>query len=304
MITNHKNQENEPMQNQSVPIDKMTPVSQAYIDMFKRPPHVLATEEELAGYKEMFDPFFEVEVVFGTSLNHNHPSGVFVGVLNVKDAPVEHSEAFLIHEVKKDPKMVKQLIDRLAPITLGAHEDVISSVLAYMIELQKRRIYKVLDEEVLDELLSNTLGTNSALKRFQVLEQAMIADPEYFASMQLQNYDGSTHHGILLDTPQLRKKYGEYAVGVNRDFLLSLFCGEEEGTVNRQASNPTLNLILDGWKRSNKLIKRTEEKRLNEKIVRLNANNDYDRFYVVKSEKLYTAWNEYMKEVEFENGND
>jgi hypothetical protein len=303
MTNNLENQTNEQEKHPSLAIANKSPVSFAYKNLLKRPPHVLASEAELTSYKEMFDLFFDVEIVFGISLNHNHPSGVFVGVLYVKDAPVERSEAFLIHEAKKDPKMVNQLIDRLAPITLGAHEDIISCVLAYMIELQKRRDYKVLDEEVLDELLSSTLGTNSALKRFQSLEQAMIAEPEYFASMQLQYYDANKHHGILLDTPQLKRKYGDHAVGVHRELLINLFCGGEDDSVNRQANNPTLNLILDGWKKANKLIKRTEEKRLNEKITGLNENNKFDRFYVVKSEKLYKAWDEYMKEEGLENGN-
>lgn len=309
MTTNHENQENEQEKHPSLAIVNKSPVSFAYKDLLKRPPHVLATEEELAGYKEMFDPFFEVENYFGKSLLHGFKDGVHLGAITPKGkgGSLRKPVMFFIHKAEEDPKSINEIRAKLAPIAKTTHHEVIDSIVAYAVEMRKRDSYKEIEEEETNLLLSDTIGASEAAKWFHALESEMVSDPEFFASLSQQNYDKKLHHGILLDTSRMKRKYGEFAVGVHRKFLLSLFCGidvDDEDATELKASNPMLNDIIDGWKKAGFLSKKTELGRSNEKITGLNANNDCDRFYVVKSEKLYTAWTEYMKEVELENGND
>jgi len=79
-----------------------------------------------------------------------------------------------------------------------------------------------------------------------------------------------------------------------------VFCGvdidDDEEDVDLRANNSVLNVIVGSWKKEGFLAKRTEVNRLNEKINGLNADNASERFYVVRSEKLYKAWAEFHAE--------
>lgn len=302
MTNNLENQVNGQEKHPALAIGNKSSVSQPRKDMLKRPPHVLATKKELASYKKMFDPFFEVENYFGKSVLHGFKDGVHLGAITPKgkDDSLRKPVMFFIHEAEEDPKSINEIRAKLAPIAKTAHHEVIDSIVAYAVEMRKRDNYKEIEEEETNLLLSDTIGANEAGKWFHALESEMVSDPEYFASLSLKNYDRVVHNGILLDTSRMKRKYGDFAVGVHRKFLLSLFCGidvDEEDSKELKTNNPMLNDIVDGWKKAGFLYKKTEFTRSNDKITGLNANNDCDRFYVIKSEKLYKAWYEYMKEV-------
>lgn len=281
-----------------------SPVSQARKDSLKRPAHVIASQEEIEGYKALFYHFFEVLVYFGISLIHGYPSGVFVGVIypKGKGGSIGKGEAFFIHEAEGNPRFVNEIEAKLVPISKTINREMIENMIRYAVEMKKTDQYTEITEDELNALLADTLGSNDAARRFHVLETEMISDPELFASLSQQNYNKDIHSGILLDTNKMKRKFGDYAVGIHRKLLLSVFCGgdidDDEEDVDLRANNSVLNVIVGSWKKEGFLAKRTEVNRLNEKINGLNADNASERFYVVRSEKLYKAWAEFQAEEE------
>jgi len=284
-------------------------VSPALKGILKHPPHVLASEEELAYCKNLFDPWFEVGVYFGPcSLPQSHfPYGVFVATIRAKgkDRVVGKPVSFLLHDVEENfGDEFSRIRAELAPFAKTTCREVLDAVISYVLEMRKRGAYEEVDEAKMNELLSDSPGVGEALRWFQMLETAMVNEPEAFASLERKNYDRKKHYGVLLDTPKAKKKFGEFAIGVHRRLLLSLFCDievDDEDTNGLKASNEFLNKVISSWRQAGILFKRTEYSRGNEKITGLNENDDYDRFYVISSQKICDAWAEYMKEVENKN---
>ncbi|WP_028987453.1 hypothetical protein [Thermicanus aegyptius] len=280
-----------------------SPVSQAQKDRYKRPAYEFATKKELERYKKVFGKFFEVEVFFGVSLIYGYPNGVFVGVIKPfgKGGSLLKGHTFYLHEAD-NPHLEKEIEDKLKPISKDINREIIQSIITYAIEMKKRDEYIEIDEEELNALLSNSLNRNEAAAQFIRLENSLVAEPECVASLALKNYDKKFHSAVLLDTLRMKRRFGEHAVGVSRETMLKLFAGfndiddTDDDELDLKANNAVLNSVFAAWRKEGFLIKLTEYGRFNEKIADLNSQGATGRFYIVKSKKLYEAWNEYMKE--------
>jgi hypothetical protein len=260
-------------------------------DLLNRPAYELATLEELTEYKQKYDPFWKIGVKRGVSSEYIF--GVFLAQFThlETDSSEGVTLTFLLHELENG-SIIEATLKKLKQFARAIDKEMLINMIAHAVEMRKRGEYETVDEDELNALLEEALDRKLAAATFRKLENSIIAELENFASVRSGEFDKKIHYGILLDTPELKARFGNSAVGVTKYTLLELFVWEEPPFSREEyksnGSSDELKTILQGWREAGYLVKRSEFKRLNE-FVKYNSNGDKERFYIVKCPRVYKA---------------
>ncbi|WP_289137720.1 hypothetical protein [uncultured Brevibacillus sp.] len=259
-------------------------------DILNRPAKVLASSEEIMNYVENYSFYWNISVKKGISPDFIY--GVFLVQFTHLEADGSEgvTMTFLLHELENG-SCTEAILKKLKQFARAIDKEMLINMVAHAVEMRKRGEYEMIDEDELNSLLEEAMDRKLAAAIFRKLENSIIAEIENFASVQKEEYDPAIHYGILLDTPELKAKFGKDAVGVTKYTLMELFIWKDEVPVSREeycsnGSDGELKKILKGWKDAGLLIKKTEFNRMNE-FVKYNSSGDRERFYIVKCARVF-----------------
>lgn len=150
-------------------------------------------------------------------------------------------------------------------------------VIDYVGQLKIRGIFRRVPN--LLSVMEGAAGTDESYELFDLVVDAVRADPDAFPSASGDGYRHGISAGVVLDTDQYVVKYGEHAVAITTDALLEIL-GLEEGATRTVRFTE----ITRGWLAHGLLLKRNRGPRLQEPIRPVAGSKDVRRFYVFHME--------------------
>ncbi|SFM05205.1 hypothetical protein SAMN03159341_11510 [Paenibacillus sp. 1_12] len=250
-----------------------------------------ASDKELTVLKQSYEEFWKVTNCRSRSMEY--PDGVIVtSFISIEsDGTFGATKTFPLHELE-DNKTFGEVLAKLKPFARSIDREMLSAMITYAVELRKLGQFREIGTEELDSMLGGAFNQSNATSTHRQFENSVIEELSNYASVMNGGYDPKMSFGILLDTPELKRKFGDNTIGVTKYTLMELFVwGEEPPELRKDYKSNSydmkLNKILQGWKNANLLVKKTEYYRLNEWIKNPCDGVEKERFYIIECPRVY-----------------
>lgn len=239
-----------------------------------------------------FKQFWTIKLYKSKTLKY--PKGVYVLEFRTNEGSESVSSYYYHHDLLNEScRKFKEVLEDLN--IFGSYID--RSMLQAMIDeskiLRKNKDYQWISPDELDSMMKqNELNNEETKNKHRDFEEYVLEMINSFPTVSSGKYDPDESSGIILDTPELRKKFGENVIGVTKYTLMEIFVWDERPCSRKEyrsynGHDDTLNSLLHQWKDAGLLVKRTELGRLNEWVKNPGRGIDKDRFYLIRCPRVF-----------------